>query len=527
MRLNHRLTWAHRALLCALLSLTPCAHASWTMAEATHVVVFGEADAQALRQRVRTLERFHALLEYIIPGDTDVARPRHTLFLVHDAAGFQRALPASNAFTTASYATTIDGSVALALTRNAHFEEDDDALMRQFALHFMRERTRVPLPSWAVIGLSQYFSTVEVDGERVAIGKASNRHEADVELTWISMARLLTADPLLLRLDEQAPYRGQSWLLIHYLFHDAARWTAAHGLFTALRAGVPAENAVQQSLGMSLGRLRQELERYALRGLKYTLFDLPLPEPVITTTALPPSADALLLDSVGLAFAQIEPAAVARLQAGATRFSGDTFALELAARADVAAGEGRSALARIAPLLGDGATPQHNYIAATAYLALAHSATSPDEQEEAFVTAGNLLARVIRADERSYSALYRYYKVRTRREPVPDAALQDVLVRAYELSPRTPQIAIELGVMLLRVERLQEARTVLEFLASDPLAEAQRTTAKRLLELIAHLAPGQRPTTAELDAATSALGSATGIDMSTSISNGACVKCAE
>lgn len=505
MRFVHLRGMSRNLAFIAVLLLCGPAHGAWLRATSEHVEVYGEGSEAALRERVRKLERMHALLSQMLPVREELQRPRYRLYLVADVAAYRQALPHASAYAVAQWSATPDGAIALAVSSDAAMRTDDDSLLEQFVQHVLRERGTTVLPDWAALGFAQYFASTELEvvegAERLLVGMPTDRLRREVVTDWLSLERLFTANPRKLREVEVAPYRGQSWLLVHYLLQDRERWARAPRLFAALRAGTPPEQAVQQSLGMRLSELRQALLQYMRYGLVAMRLDMQAAAPEITVSTLPASADALLPAALTFEFARLDRETTERVRRTAARFPGDALALEFAALAEVASGQPQRALDLLQPLLGEGATSRQCQLAGHAQRALAVTLPAGQAREDAFVAAANLFARAVRIDPLAYPALYRYYLLRTRSGELPDTPLQDVLVRAYELSPRTSEIALATGRMLLLVGRMPEARAVLLNLSVDPLAGPLAVRAEQLLAYLDGLPPGARPGAAEVDAA--------------------------
>lgn len=515
--------WRAAATLLACAALTcGSAQAQWLRAEGAHVVVYGNTDEDRVRTFARKLERFHMLLELMIPGPDLGDRPKLPVYLVRNGSDLQDALPSSPDDLAGLYVASVDGIQAIAIARHANAAEGDDTLLHEYTHHFMYERARGSYPTWFVEGFAEYYSTAEV-GDRITVGKPS-RSQVDTltYLPWIGFDEVLTGSPWGMSERNRSAFYAQSWLLTHYLLRDPARWTAAQGYFRALPERKPAVEAFQQSTGMDMDALKSALRRYGERGMQYSRLESAFPEPAITLTHMPASADQLMLPAIGILFGDHDDEALAALRAGPTRFPGDAFAIEFAARAELAAGNPQRAIELLTPLLGDAAAPELCFVAGMANMALAASkAEAPGAKDDAgeldYVQAANLFVRTVRGDPMHYRALYRYWQIRARTGEAPDTRLQDVLVQAYNLAPQAQEIAINAGFMLLGVARTKEARGVLAALAGDPHGDKSGDVARRLVALLDTLPEGRTPTPDEINAAISGAPATTPKDKGTRV----------
>ena len=493
------------SIVLALLVLP--ANAAWLRAESEHVVVYGDGGEADVRAFTRKLERFHSLLELMLPGLDPGQRPKLPVYMVRTRSDLRDAMPEAPEDLGGMYSASADGVHAFAIARRAGAREGDDILLHEYTHHFMIGRTRGVYPTWFVEGFAEYYATADVSGERITVGMPSPSQLGVLQyVPWIGFDEVLTGSPWRMPSRKRAAFYAQSWLLTHYLLRDGARWAATRAYFRAVRSGTPPLEAWTTHVGIDLERLRTELTRYAQRHMQYSVLNTILPEPVVAVTALPASADALMLPAIGLQFGAAPASTLDTLRAGPARFPGDAFAIELAARAELADGKPGRAVELITPLLGEAATAEQLFMAGLANMAAAQARSeaegaAPDAGEDDYVTAGNLFVRAVRADPMHFRALYRYWQVRTRSREYPDTRLQDVLVQAYNLAPQAKEIAITTGFMLLGVERAKEARTVLASIASDPHGAQAGTIARRLVALVDSLPDGRNPTPTEIAAA--------------------------
>ena len=507
-RSARRGTWHWQALPFVLLVGLAAApgQAAWLRAESEHVIVYGDGSEEQVRSFARKLERFHALLELMIPGNDAGEGLKLPVYMVRSRADLQTALPDSPPDLSGMYSASADGVHALAIARRAGSREGDDTLLHEYTHHFMIGRARGGYPAWFVEGFAEYYSTADVSG-RVTVGMPSQGQIGTLRyLPWIGFDEVLTGSPWRMSQRKRAVFYAQSWLLTHYLLRDGARWASTIDYLRAVRGGMPPLEAWTKHLGMDLDTMRTGLTRYAERDMRYSVLGTALPEPDITISAMPASAETLMLPAIGIAFGSTDASQITALRGGPARYPGDPLAIELAARAELADGKFERAIELITPLLGDTATAAQLYVGGIATMALAEArreaANAPEDAgEREFVDAGNLFARTVRADPQHFQALYRYWQVRARTGEVPDIRLQDVLVQAYNLAPQAKEIAITTGFMLLGVERAKEARAVLASIADDPHGAQAGSIARRLVALVDSMPDGRNPTQEEIGAA--------------------------
>lgn len=149
-------------------------------------------------------------------------------------------------------------------------------LKHEYAHFLMRNRDRTIYPAWYEEGFAELVSSLHMDGDAIALGKAvDSRLGALGAGDWIGFARLIavrhTAD---LRGMDQNMFYAQSWLLTHYLSlgREGRDFAADTQRYLQLNdAGTPAEEAFEQAYDERVTALERKLRHYARRQLHYVV----------------------------------------------------------------------------------------------------------------------------------------------------------------------------------------------------------------------------------------------------------------
>ena len=150
--------------------------------------------------------------------------------------------------------------------------------------HFFLEGNYPTTKSWFDEGLAEYFSSIQLDNQRISIGGDPELHpemqdtllQGAVQTTlppkpltdfltapiWISMGDLLTMQRNGAEGTHRTQFYAQSWMMINYLL--AKRKMPETGAFFDLlqNQNVPVEQAIQQAYGMSGKQLEQAVKDY-------------------------------------------------------------------------------------------------------------------------------------------------------------------------------------------------------------------------------------------------------------------------
>jgi len=150
--------------------------------------------------------------------------------------------------------------------------------------HVFLEGNYPTTTSWFDEGLAEYFSSIQIDNKRIAIGgdpelnpelqsdlfqRTEARAQPPKPLTdfllapvWIGVADLLTMQRNGPEGTHRTQFYAQSWMTIHYLL--AQKKMTETGVFFDLLQNqrVPVEQAVQQAYGMSSKQFEQAVKDY-------------------------------------------------------------------------------------------------------------------------------------------------------------------------------------------------------------------------------------------------------------------------
>lgn len=184
--------------------------------------------------------------------------------------------------------------------------EDNWATVFHEYAHLLLNGNFPPSDAWFDEGFAEYFSTINVIGDAVQIGKPPMGSMELLQMSkWIPMADLLRVQHDSKIYNEgsgRSLFYAESWVLVHYLY-DMNKLHETGIYFTlVLDKHAPVETALQQSFGMTPKELQHAVENY-YRSPKsvYRTYKLPLNLPKMNTysaqSLTPPDAEAILGDA--------------------------------------------------------------------------------------------------------------------------------------------------------------------------------------------------------------------------------------
>ena len=479
------------------------AHAEWRRAESQHFIVYSDVAERRLREHTRRLERFRALLALYYPVDEARPAPRLHVYLVGDATDLHTAVPHVGGSVAGIYAADHNGARAVFLAGSV------TVLQHEYTHHFMNQYGSGAFPAWLVEGLAEYFSTANVDVQPVRVGTADAGRVSSLIKHTSSMHRIqpqklpletvLTSTTWQLSRDQGLAFYAQSWLLTHYLLRDPERKLQLASYVRAIRDGADPLAAFPKAFGSDIATFNSALGLYLRNGMQFSQLEIELPEPTIEVTALPASADAVLLRSIGAEFLDRHGTDPARNAARQTllqdmrvrlqRYPDDAYVVERVAAAEVSIGDPQRALDLLAPTLTDASSPERLYVAGSAHHALARARIAAQHEVDPVSSAALDRARhyfilVQKAQPLHYQAMFQYWQAATLARMPLTTSLQSVIVQAYNLAPQCDEIALNAGRMLAQVGRKAEAISALQGVAGDPHGGGYSRNARRLIALL-------------------------------------------
>lgn len=471
----------------ALLAAPLAAHAEWKRAESDHFIVYGRTD-KTVREYATMLEDFDDLLRTVHGRAANEGSPRKLpVYLVKTQDELRRLYPEAPPYTGGLYFPMLTEVFAVAV-RDEDTENDwnkgDDVALHEYVHHFMMQYYANAYPAWLVEGYAEYYMTASLENDRRVIGGYSPwRGDALLTpgLVWLPAEELLSKRLSELGKWDGQMYYAQAWLLTHYLLTDPKRAALLPRYLDAVRGGQAPTAAWKAVFGTDVADLNAELRRYLKKSLQLRV--MPRKDRFraqMTVTVMPPSADDLLLESqrlkLGVAKAD-QPKFLASIRSTAGR-ANDHLARLTLARAEVTIGDRAKGEAILNAMLAANPTDEE----ALVLLGESHMATGyADEAQRKteFGEAGKLFARAFKIDPSNPTTLHGYADSKAL-EPLTDN-LVNVRIRAVEVAPQISHLRLDAAQALIEKKRFDDARTLLNPVASNPHGDNNAEAARKLL----------------------------------------------
>lgn len=480
--------WA-TAMLAALglLFLLPAtAEAKWLRAESPRFIVYSDGSEATLREQTIKLEAFDTLLRQFHGLPPGGVPPRKLeIYLVDGVAGLQQVWPGAQGI--AGFYTAGEEGVFAVATRQ---RREDRTLLHEYTHHFMLQFFPYPYPAWLIEGYAEYFGATQIANNKLEVGRFDEgRANNLIYLPWVAMDDLLTKRPFELRDSESASlFYAQGWLLTHWFMGNSGRYPKMITYMKEVGAGGDSVEAMEKAAGMPLAALDRTLKSYVRGGLPYGRYDM-APAPSITVSALPASADDVLLLALRLSRVSApSEELMATIRKVAARWPGDRAAILLLANANTKAGEPGIAEQPLRDLLA--ANPANlEVLLALAANRLEAAKLDPEKKMVLHREAGKLFARAFKADPSSFQALYGYVRSRTVEAGYPNDNDMEALLAANELAPQADDITLAAAYASILRREWPRARALLLPLANSPHGGDASKEARELLVKVDRASP--------------------------------------
>jgi tetratricopeptide (TPR) repeat protein len=158
-------------------------------------------------------------------------------------------------------------------------------VFHEYAHQLMNGNLTAPVDPWFQEGFAEYFSSIEVDGKQARVGKIPDYdYQILQQMGMMKVADLFRVQQNSATYNESGDHRttfyAESSIVVHYLYDNKLIPKLATYFTLKIDKGVPVDEAIQQSFGMSGAQLDKELRNYISSG-HYMYYPLPSPADIV------------------------------------------------------------------------------------------------------------------------------------------------------------------------------------------------------------------------------------------------------
>lgn len=477
------------ALFGSLVGSTQALAGPWYKAETDRFVVYGETFEGKVRAYASRLQTYDAVLRLFHPEVAKrVPSTKLAVVMIESHSELEQIWPTVPPNVQGFYSPNNEGLYAVVLTTQRM--GDDDVLFHEYAHHFMRDYFPSAYPAWFVEGFAEYFGMTTVDKGVVTVGEKNDNRAYDLlRETWIPLSDLFGKSVWQIPVSKRSNYYALAWLTTHYMRSDAARGKQLFAIVQGIAAGQDPIKTVERETGMTLEQLTKALKDYN-RFRVATINGEFVRDSDIVVTKMPDSTDDFMYADMRLklqtAAGDKDEAFVNSVRAKARKWPGDHTADLTLARTEFVMGDVSAGEAIVNRLVA--ADPKDKEAVLLQgmgqYFAGLRAEKAKNETEKAarFKAARPILMSAYRLDDQDFRPLYAYVETRSVEPNFPNDRDVDASAGARDLAPAVPDIAHQLGLMLLKQGRRDDAKIVLEPLINNPHGGARTVFYKALLD---------------------------------------------
>ncbi len=495
------------ATAAGLLLSAPSYADTWVKSQSDHFVVYSNGSQAVAKLFTQQLEAYYqTLAELARRSDTDIGDSQpFEVFLLNDRRDMRAVWPSIPEEVGGFYTSCSEGAVAYSTfgyqdtVYRGHIAGpkggyDFSVLFHEYAHHFTFQTTAMPLPSWYVEGFAEYFMTAHIAQDQITIGDISPERAVTLrEGAWLDYADILRGKQGNGRSEDEFRFYAQSWLLTHYILSSSERSAMFADYIKAVDGGADPVTSFEASFHIKVADLAKTLRTYLeTTAPTYMVKFSSLPDPHIAVTAMPKSADKLLMWQSALQACRRKDSGdglVDDIRHEAGRFPDDPWAQRVLARAEIVRGVADAG----------GAIVSHQ------------AETQPKDAEiqyllgryfmtKAKTDAGDAASADLKRARSAFGAAYRlnpldapnlyFLSLAYRDQPnYPDANAVNAAVQAANLAPSVQEYSLHAAQVLIRADRSDDAAVLLTPVASNPHAAARAARARTIIAAIGAHAP--------------------------------------
>jgi len=259
------------ALLFTLQGTVAQTRETWRSVRTNNLFVIGNADPEKLRQVAAWLEFFHSAFARLISRNVLEASVPTTVIIFRDDASFTPFKPTyqGRPANIAGFFQPGDDMNYIAISLDPNDRDPFSTTFHEYVhLHLKDNVPNTPL--WLNEGLAELYGALQFSGNEALLGAPIlpyvNLLRQQELLPLKTLFSIGTNSPHYNEQDKSGVFYGESWALVHYLMlSDRGRLDQFRRFMQQIGRGETSEKAIQESFGVSLAVLEEELQTYVRR----------------------------------------------------------------------------------------------------------------------------------------------------------------------------------------------------------------------------------------------------------------------
>jgi hypothetical protein len=482
------------ALMVVALCLSPeAANATktWIKAESPHFIVYSDTDRKTTEAYVLRLEQYRYAINlfYAQPTAEDGQLPKFKMYFLENRKDMQQVWPKVPDYVAGFYTSCVEDQAAFAIDFDDRIVEKKKitdqpenmsqvVIFHEYAHHFMFENADQLYPPWFVEGFADYYGGSRLQGDTIAVGVPAMGRSYTLQMNRkLNYEDVLRSAPGLLTRDKVDLFYAQSWLLTHWFMATSERQTQLAAYIEAYNHREDPVVSFERITGIRVKELPKVLSKY-MDTMQVEVFRVKdMPAPAITVSDMPASARDMLLPDASVRVCmqrgdmEGNTPFIQAAHETAEHWPDDDYANRVLARIDIVAGDESKAApwlktyvklhpddAEAVAMLGE------TYTLMTLHDKLAEGETKTSQMKYA----RELLMRAYKLDPLRAATLYYLSRAQQDLPDYPNETAVNAATQAHILVPAVSEYAVTAADLLVRKDRLGEARDMLMPLSNNP-----------------------------------------------------------
>lgn len=484
----------YRLCVLLLLGCASIAQAHWLKAETPGFTVYSQGNEAALRQKAEELQAYDALLRMVTGVKAQPSPTRLSVYIVSSGADLVPLGLGGTGIAGVYFAHPNMLAAFVARYESASFDKANTTLFHEYAHHFMFQYGATAYPIWYTEGFAEFVSTARIGDGSAEIGRVEPGRSYDLIGAWIPLDLMLAQKPNLKNWG-YAKFYAQAWFTVHYINSDPARAAGMRRYLALLADGKDPIVSFEPAFGVTRAQFYDGLKNYQRGGLNGYRIKWTPPPTSVSISALPDSADDLLLAEVQLHTTDSDDRGskglLKKIRGSTDKWPDDQYARRVRAEAEIELGDAAMGLALIDAMIADApGDAELAYLRGAALLEQAKAKDlSPEAVEVLHKSARMALTRANALHPDDYRILFAHVTASAR--PLSDTEYA-VLMRARDLAPQVNEMTLYVAERQIERGDKTAARALLTMLESDP--HSSKSVDEQAKKLLADLAGSATPT---------------------------------
>jgi len=253
-----------RLLLCVVASATLHAQIKFTRIDSPHFELYTDG---AKGRAVEILEHFERVRSFFAQTINPRQSPQKPKIVVLNSRNTFAAFVERR--TTAAYFIGLPHRDLIVIGPPATAE--DQRIITHEYTHLLVHQADMRIPLWMNEGIAEVYSTLQPVGAKMRVGMPINSHLLRLRRDWLEIDKVLNAETY--GGEEHAgTFYAMSWAIAHMMMLEddlRVKWSR---FLQALEKGMPAEQALKRSYGLTPQQLEQHVQGY-IRGKNVNVVD--------------------------------------------------------------------------------------------------------------------------------------------------------------------------------------------------------------------------------------------------------------